>query len=169
MSNNQINRILAKKKYHWLITGVAGFIGSNLLEELLINNQKVTGIDNLSNGYIDNLNDVKKNVTLKQWKNFKFIKADICDLNSYNKYVKKIDFTLHQAARGSVLKSIKDPVKTNQSFGTPHDLASMHQKREGEMPEGGWPGSGRPKEATKYSASFFKSAINFYVREFDAK
>ncbi len=115
MSNNQINRILAKKKYHWLITGVAGFIGSNLLEELLINNQKVTGIDNLSNGYIDNLNDVKKNVTLKQWKNFKFIKADICDLNSYNKYVKKIDFTLHQAARGSVLKSIKDPVKTNQS------------------------------------------------------
>ena len=44
-----------------------------------------------------------------------------------------------------------DPAVTKESFGTPHDLASMHQKREGEMPEGGWPGSGRPKEATKYS------------------
>ena len=115
MINKQIKTKLAKKKYHWLVTGVAGFIGSNLLEELLLNNQKVTGIDNLSNGFMHNLNDVKKNVTLKQWKNFKFIKEDICNLDSNNKYLKKIDFTLHQAARGSVLKSIKDPIKTNKS------------------------------------------------------
>jgi UDP-N-acetylglucosamine 4-epimerase len=115
MNNKEIKKKLTKKKYHWLITGVAGFIGSNLLEELLLNNQKVTGIDNLSNGFIDNLNDVKKKVTLSQWKNFKFIKADICDLKSNNRYLKKIDFTLHQAARGSVIKSIKDPIKTNKS------------------------------------------------------
>lgn len=112
--NKKIQKILKKKKYHWLITGVAGFIGSNLLEELLLNDQKVTGIDNLSNGFIKNLNDVKKNVSIKQWKKFKFINADICDLKKI-KNIKKIDFTLHQAARGSVLKSIKDPIKTNHS------------------------------------------------------
>jgi len=115
MENKKIIKILSKRKYHWFLTGVAGFIGSNLLEELLLQNQKVTGIDNLSNGFLENLNDVKKKVSINQWKNFKFIEADICEVNTYRKFIKNVDFTLHQAARGSVIKSIKNPLKTNNS------------------------------------------------------
>lgn len=107
---------LKKNKFNWLVTGVAGFIGSNLLEELLSLNQKVTGIDDLSNGFVKNLSDVKKNVSNKQWRNFKFIKGNLADINSCKKAINKnVDFVLHQAARGSVLKSILDPIKTNNS------------------------------------------------------
>lgn len=116
MNNNQkIKKIIKKKKYKWLITGVAGFIGSNLLEELLLLNQKVYGIDNFSNGSKKNLIDVKNNVSKKQWTNFKFIKCDLNQIYNYKKKIGKIDFVLHQAARGSVLKSIIDPIKTNHS------------------------------------------------------
>lgn len=109
-----LKKNLQKKKFNWLITGVAGFIGSNLLEELLSLNQKVIGIDNFSTGYNSNLIDVKKNISFKQWKNFKFINGDISKISDCKKvFNDKIDFVLHQAARGSVIKSIKDPIKTN--------------------------------------------------------
>jgi len=112
----KIQNYLKKNKFSWLVTGVAGFIGSNLLEELLILNQKVTGIDDLSNGFIKNLSEVKENVSNKQWRNFKFIKGNLSDLNFCKKVINKnIDFVLHQAARGSVIKSILDPIKTNNS------------------------------------------------------
>jgi len=111
----KIKNYLRKNTYKWLITGVAGFIGSNLLEELLMLDQKVFGIDDLSNGSIKNINDVKKNISKKQWKNFQFFKCDLSEIQKYQKSIKDIDFVLHQAARGSVLKSIINPLKTNHS------------------------------------------------------
>lgn len=111
----KIKNYLKKKPHKWLITGVAGFIGSNLLEELLLLDQKIFGIDDLSNGSIKNINEVKKNVSKKQWKNFSFFKCDISDIQKYKKKIKNIDFVLHQAARGSVIKSIINPIKTNHS------------------------------------------------------
>ena len=112
----KIKNHLKKNKYYWLVTGVAGFIGSNLLEELLSLNQKVIGIDDLSNGFVKNLSDVKKNVSNSQWRNFKFIKGDLSDIKNCKKVINKsVDFVLHQAARGSVVKSILDPIKTNNS------------------------------------------------------
>ena len=85
----KIKNYLKKNKFNWLVTGVAGFIGSNLLEELLSLNQKVTGIDDLSNGFVKNLSDVKKNVSNKQWRNFKFIKGNLADINSCKKAINK--------------------------------------------------------------------------------
>ena len=114
MKFDQIRIKLKKKSHNWLITGVAGFIGSNILEELLVLNQRVIGIDNLSTGNLRNLNLVKKVVGKKNWKKFKFIKGDISNLDLSKKVMKNIDIVLHQAARGSIPKSIKDPVSTNR-------------------------------------------------------
>jgi UDP-N-acetylglucosamine 4-epimerase len=112
--HNIVNK-LKYKKYRWLITGVAGFIGSNLLERLLTLNQKVIGIDNFSTGYQANLNEVKHLVTKKQWSNFSFMKGDICNLKVCEKVCNNVDHVLHQAALGSVPRSIKNPIDTNQS------------------------------------------------------
>ena len=71
-SFDKIRSVIGKKKYTWLITGVAGFIGSNILEKLLLYNQKVIGVDNLSTGFEKNLRDVEKIVGKKKWKNFNF-------------------------------------------------------------------------------------------------
>ena len=68
---------LGKHKYNWLVTGVAGFIGSNILEALLKNNQNVIGIDNFETGHASNLDDVKSTVSDKQWNNFDFYEVDI--------------------------------------------------------------------------------------------
>ncbi len=114
-----LDKILKKKlKYstkNWLITGVAGFVGSNLLENLLKNNQKVIGIDNFSTGSKKNLILVKQNVSFNQWKNFVFIKGSIEKLSICKKACKNVDYVLHQAAIGSVPRSIKDPIFTNNS------------------------------------------------------
>ena len=104
---------IKKKPRTWLITGVAGFVGSNLLEYLLNINQKVIGIDNFITGYKFNLENVKSSVTLKKWKNFKFIKGDICNLKDCEKVLYKVDHVLHQAALGSVPRSIQNPIKTH--------------------------------------------------------
>lgn len=97
----------------WLITGVAGFIGSNLLEALLKLDQKVVGLDNFSTGYQHNLDDVKSLVTPSQWANFLFIKGDIRNLDDCCRAVSEVDYVLHQAALGSVPRSIADPITTN--------------------------------------------------------
>lgn len=99
----------------WLITGVAGFIGSNLLETLLKLNQRVIGLDNFSTGYQLNLDEVKDLVSPEQWANFKFIEGDIRDLDTCHRACAHIDYVLHQAALGSVPRSIEDPIKTNQN------------------------------------------------------
>ena len=97
----------------WCITGVAGFIGSNLLEALLKLNQKVTGLDNFSTGYQKNLDEVKNNVSTDQWNNFSFVKGDIRNLEDCNKAVDGAEYVLHQAALGSVPRSLNDPITTN--------------------------------------------------------
>lgn len=98
---------------HWLITGVAGFIGSNLLETLLKLNQKVTGLDNFATGHQYNLDEVKALVSPQQWRNFTFVEGDIRNLADCERAVKGVDYVLHQAALGSVPRSIADPITTN--------------------------------------------------------
>ena len=97
----------------WLVTGVAGFIGSNLLEALIKLNQRVVGLDNFSTGYTKNLNEVKSIVSSEQWSNFKFISCDIRNLAECRKACAGVDYVLHQAALGSVPRSIEDPISTN--------------------------------------------------------
>lgn len=104
---------LKNNKYRWLLTGVAGFIGSNILEFLLHNNQEVIGIDNFETGSPNNLSKIKKAVKSDQWKNFKFIEEDIISSKNIMNYFNGVDFTLHQAALGSVPRSIKNPTRTN--------------------------------------------------------
>ncbi|NOH55546.1 Vi polysaccharide biosynthesis UDP-N-acetylglucosaminuronic acid C-4 epimerase TviC [Vibrio coralliilyticus] len=99
----------------WLITGVAGFIGSNLLESLLKLNQKVVGLDNFSTGHQRNLDEVQELVSAEQWERFIFIQGDICDYNTCQQAMCDIDYVLHQAALGSVPRSIADPIATNAS------------------------------------------------------
>ena len=106
---------LKNNKYRWLITGAAGFIGSNIVEKLLDCDQDIVGIDNLSSGkiknieYLINLNKISKSGS------FDFFEADICDYLVCKRHSENMDFVLHQAARGSVIKSIQDPLKTNNS------------------------------------------------------
>ncbi|MEY8197888.1 MAG: NAD-dependent epimerase/dehydratase family protein [Colwellia sp.] len=97
----------------WLVTGVAGFIGSNLLETLLELNQNVVGLDNFDTGHQHNLDEVRVSVTSEQWKRFTFINGDIRKPADCGNAVKGVDYVLHQAALGSVPRSINDPISTN--------------------------------------------------------
>lgn len=99
----------------WLITGVAGFIGSNLLETLLKLNQKVIGLDNFATGHQHNLDEVQGLVTAEQWNNFNFIEGDIRQLEDCQRACEGADYVLHQAALGSVPRSIADPITTNSA------------------------------------------------------
>lgn len=99
----------------WLVTGVAGFIGSNLLEALLKLNQKVIGLDNFATGFRSNLDEVRSLVTERQWKNFHFIEGDICDYEACKVAINEVDHVLHQAALGSVPRSIVDPIASNSA------------------------------------------------------
>jgi len=99
----------------WLVTGIAGFIGSNLAEFLLSNNQKVVGLDNFSTGYQKNLDMVKESVGEKNYANLNFIKGDISNYDTCHKACKGVDIILHQAALGSVPRSIADPITSNLS------------------------------------------------------
>lgn len=97
----------------WLITGVAGFIGSNLLETLLKSNQTVIGLDNFATGHQRNLDEVQNEVGHKLWQNFVFINGDITNLSDCQQACEGVDYVLHQAALGSVPRSIADPIATN--------------------------------------------------------
>ena len=99
----------------WLITGVAGFIGSNLLETLLKLDQTVVGLDNFATGHQHNLDEVQTLVTEDQWARFRFIEGDIRNLEDCREALKGTDYVLHQAALGSVPRSIEDPIATNQA------------------------------------------------------
>jgi UDP-N-acetylglucosamine/UDP-N-acetylgalactosamine 4-epimerase len=106
---------LPKAPKSWLVTGAAGFIGSNLLETLLKLDQRVIGLDNFATGHQSNLDEVETLVTPQQWVNFDFINGDIRDLDTCHKACKGIDYVLHQAALGSVPRSINDPITTNST------------------------------------------------------
>jgi UDP-N-acetylglucosamine 4-epimerase len=111
----EVQRHLCKHRYHWLITGAAGFIGSNLVEVLLKLNQQVTGLDNFSAGYQRNLDQVRELVAPEAWSRFAFRKGDIRRLEDCRNACAGVDFVLHQAALGSVPRSIEDPLLTNES------------------------------------------------------
>lgn len=97
----------------WLITGVAGFIGSNLLETLLKLDQRVVGLDNFATGHQRNLDEVQTLVTPVQWARFRFLEGDIRDLADCRQACDGVDYVLHQAALGSVPRSLQDPITTN--------------------------------------------------------
>jgi UDP-N-acetylglucosamine 4-epimerase len=99
----------------WLITGVAGFIGSNLLETLLGLGQKVVGLDNFSTGFQHNLDEVRSRVSRELWHNFTFTQGDIRDPETCCKACTGVDYVLHQAALGSVPRSIENPIITNEN------------------------------------------------------
>lgn len=112
---DQIKKTLVNEPKTWLITGVAGFIGSNLLETLLLLNQKVVGLDNFATGFQHNLDEVQSLVNTQQWQGFTFIKGDIRNLADCQVACMGIDYVLHQAALGSVPRSIADPIATNDT------------------------------------------------------
>ena len=99
----------------WLLTGAAGFIGSNLLETLLRSQQSVVALDNLSTGHQRNLDDVRRNVGERLWENFTFMRGDITDLETCKRACASVDYVLHQAALGSVPRSIDNPIATHQN------------------------------------------------------
>lgn len=99
----------------WLVTGVAGFIGSNLLESLLKLDQHVVGLDNFATGHQRNLDEVQSQVTAEQWARFKFIEGDIRNVDACREACQGVDYVLHQAALGSVPRSINDPITTNST------------------------------------------------------
>ena len=110
---NQLLTRLVAEHHTWLITGVAGFIGSNLLETLLKLNQHVVGLDSFATGHQRNLDEVQTLVTPAQWANFNFIPGDIRELADCQKACHGVDYVLHQAALGSVPRSLEDPITTN--------------------------------------------------------
>jgi UDP-N-acetylglucosamine 4-epimerase len=112
---DEVRAQLKANPKRWLVTGVAGFIGSNTLEELLNLDQTVVGLDNFSTGKHENLANVRKQVSPDNWKYFHFLEADIRNLDDCLKACEGTDYVLHQAALGSVPRSIDDPITTNQS------------------------------------------------------
>ena len=115
MYYTHIKEYLLNNQKIWLITGVAGFIGSNLAEALLKLNQKVIGLDNFSTGHQYNLDEIKASVTKEQWGNFNFQKGDITNVDTCQNITKNVDIVLHQAALGSVPRSINNPILTNHN------------------------------------------------------
>jgi UDP-N-acetylglucosamine/UDP-N-acetylgalactosamine 4-epimerase len=115
----ELQEYLKDNQNTWLVTGVAGFIGSNLLEKLLTLNQKVVGLDNFDTGYqynIDQAIEGAEKLTKKTLRdNFKFIKGDIRKLEECQQACNGVDYVLHQAALGSVPRSIEDPINTNKA------------------------------------------------------
>ncbi len=111
----QIQQTLTAHPKSWLVTGVAGFIGSNLLEQLLGLGQTVVGLDNFSTGKRENLDEVHELVSAEQWTRFNFIEGDIRELGTCQEACKGVDFVLHEAAIGSVPRSLEDPLFTHDN------------------------------------------------------
>ncbi|MFZ5760579.1 MAG: NAD-dependent epimerase/dehydratase family protein [Thermodesulfobacteriota bacterium] len=112
---NQLYQQLRENPRRWLITGVAGFIGSNLLEALLALDQQVIGLDNFSTGFQHNLDQVRELVGEERWAAFRFVRGDIRDVATCRELCGQADYVLHQAALGSVPRSIDDPILTNDN------------------------------------------------------
>ncbi len=114
MSNyTELQKQLRREPRRWLITGVAGFIGSNLLEQLLQLDQSVIGLDNFEAGHQRNLDEVKALVAPAQWARFELVSGDICDAATCQRVCERVDFVLHHAALGSVPRSLAEPLATH--------------------------------------------------------
>ena len=109
----EVKKKIAAEPKIWAVTGVAGFIGSNLLEVLLSLDQTVVGLDNFSTGRQQNLEHVRSIVSPQQWQRFRLISGDICEITNCEKVCQGAEYVLHQAALGSVPRSLLDPVSTN--------------------------------------------------------
>ena len=112
---DQLQQELKAAPKTWLVTGVAGFIGSNLLETLLQLNQRVAGLDNFATGKQKNLEEVKALVSPEQWGRFRFTEGDIGDLAACREASAGVDYVLHEAALGSVPLSMTDPLGSHRS------------------------------------------------------
>lgn len=110
---HNIRQHLVETQSHWLVTGAAGFIGSNLVEALLKLNQRVTGLDNFATGHQHNLDQVEALVGPDAWARFDFIKGDIRNMDDCALACKGVDYVLHEAALGSVSRSMQDPITSN--------------------------------------------------------
>ena len=109
---------LAGRPRRWLVTGSAGFIGSHLVEALLRLGQEVVGIDNFATGFQDNIDAVGRAVGSTLWQRHRFIRADIADLDACREACAGVDIVLHEAALGSVPRSIEDPLRTHAANAT---------------------------------------------------
>src|SRR3954447_10967588 len=110
---DQARAALVDKPRQWLVTGSAGFIGSHLAQALLLLDQRVIGLDNFATGHRRNLDSVRAAVTDEQWSRHRFIEADIRDGDACRSACRGVDVVLHEAALGSVPRSLADPVATN--------------------------------------------------------
>ncbi len=99
----------------WLVTGVAGFIGSNLLETLLQADQAVVGLDNFATGHRHNLEQVRAAVSPQRWDRFRLLEGDVASPQVCAEAVAGAEVVLHQAALGSVPRSIEEPLRTNDA------------------------------------------------------
>lgn len=115
LAMRQICNAVRSERRHWLVTGSAGFIGSHLLEALLRLGQRVTSLDNFATGHQQNLDEVKANVGPDAWANHRFIEGDISELQTCREACDGVDVVLHQAALGSVPRSIEDPLLVHAS------------------------------------------------------
>jgi UDP-N-acetylglucosamine 4-epimerase len=113
LSCEDLQETLRQRSQSWLVAGVAGFTVSNLLESLLRLNQCVVGSDNFATGYQHNLDEVQRLVTPAQWRNFRFILGDICELSDCYRASQSLEHVLHQAVLGSVPRSLAGPITTN--------------------------------------------------------
>ncbi len=109
----QVQAQLKSQPRRWLITGVAGFIGSNLLEALLHLDQTVVGLDNFATGHQRNLDEVQALVGPERWSRFRFIEGDIRNMVDCQQACAGVSVVLHEAALGSVPRSVADPITTN--------------------------------------------------------
>ena len=113
MSITRVRAELAANPRRWLVTGSAGFIGSHLVENLLALDQTVVGLDNFATGHRRNVDDVEASVTAAQRTRHRFVEGDIRDLATCRDACRGVDVVLHQAALGSVPRSLADPITTN--------------------------------------------------------
>lgn len=115
MSYSEVREALSDRPLRWLVTGAAGFIGSNLVEALLNLGQQVVGMDNFSSGFRSNLDEIREAMSASDWARFSFIHGDIRDIETCRAASASVDVVLHQAALGSVPRSIDDPIASHAS------------------------------------------------------
>ncbi len=115
MLYHELQSLLRAAPRTWLVTGAAGFIGSNILESLLRLDQYVLGLDNFSTGYQENLDEVREKVGPKKWARAQIVEGDIRDLATCQRLCADVDYILHEAALGSVPRSMADPIQSHET------------------------------------------------------